>query len=75
MVSQRLHTPSILSCGFHNLLGLIEQNQGKTPLELDALLLLALPEVLTLQKFVALETLGEHSHQLHADTVCDLFIS
>ena len=44
----------------------LKRNQGATPFVLDALLLLAAPEVLTLQKFVALLTFGETSHQLHA---------
>ena len=36
---------------------------GDTPLELLALLLLALPLVLTLQKLLELPELGERSHQ------------
>jgi hypothetical protein len=39
---------------------------GDTPLELLALLLLALPLVLTLQKLLELSELGERSHQLAA---------
>jgi len=37
---------------------------GAIPLALEALLLLAAPELLTLQKLVVLEPLGERSHQL-----------
>ena len=51
------------------------RDHGRTPFALLALLLLALPLVFTLQKLVALETLGEDSHQLHADSVCNLCIS
>jgi hypothetical protein len=40
------------------------RNQGASPLALLALLLLAAPEVLTLQKFVALLALGDDNHQL-----------
>ena len=39
------------------------QNPGATPLELDALLLLALPLLLTLQKLVVLLAFGEANHQ------------
>jgi len=39
-------------------------NQGQTPFELLALLLLQLPLLLTFQKLVELPTLGERSHQL-----------
>ena len=43
------------------------RDQGATPFELLALLLLALPLLLTLQKLVVLLALGERSHQLLAD--------
>lgn len=49
------------------------RNQGATPLELVALLLLAAPEVFTLQKFVVLLTFGDDNHQLQEVTVCNLF--
>jgi len=42
------------------------RNQGATPLVLLALLLLALPLLFTLQKFVVLLLLGVASHQLFA---------
>lgn len=43
------------------------RNPKATPLLLLALLLLALPLLLTLQKLVVLLPLGERSHQLFAD--------
>lgn len=43
------------------------QSPKDTPLELLALLLLALPELFTLQKLVVLSLLGERSHQLFAE--------
>jgi len=44
------------------------ENQGHTPLELLALLLLfKLPLLLTFQKLVVLPTLGERNHQLLAE--------
>lgn len=42
------------------------RNPKATPFELLALLLLALPLLLTLQKLVELLELGERSHQLFA---------
>ena len=39
-------------------------NQGQTPFELLALLLLQLPLLLTFQKLVELVALGERNHQL-----------
>ena len=42
------------------------QNPKATPFELEALLLLALPLLLTLQKLVELLPFGERSHQLFA---------
>lgn len=42
------------------------RNHGRTPFELEALLLFAAPVVFTLQKLVELLTLGEASHQLEA---------
>ena len=44
-----------------------KRNPKATPFELLALLLLALPLLLTLQKLVVLLALGERSHQLFAD--------
>lgn len=46
----------------------IESHVGASPLTLLALLLLALPLLLTLQKLVVLDPLGERSHQL-SDTL------
>jgi hypothetical protein len=46
------------------LIDYVPQNPKDTPLLLLALLLLALPLVLTLQKLVLLLELGERSHQL-----------
>jgi hypothetical protein len=46
---------------------LSSQNQGETPFVLLALLLLALPLVFTLQKFVVLLAFGDPSHQLLAE--------
>ena len=43
------------------------QKPKDTPLELLALLLLALPELFTLQKLLVLPLLGERSHQLFAE--------
>jgi hypothetical protein len=43
------------------------RNPKATPLVLLALLLLALPLLLTLQKLVVLLPLGERSHQLFAE--------
>lgn len=43
------------------------RNPNATPYELLALLLLAVPLLLTLQKLVALLPLGERSHQLVAE--------
>lgn len=43
------------------------QSPKDTPLLLLALLLLALPELFTLQKLVVLPELGERSHQLFAE--------
>ena len=43
------------------------QNPKATPFELEALLLLALPLLLTLQKLLLLPELGERSHQLLAE--------
>ena len=43
------------------------QKPKDTPLELLALLLLALPLLFTLQKLLVLPELGERSHQLFAD--------
>jgi hypothetical protein len=43
------------------------QNQGEQPFVLLALLLLAVPLLFTLQKFVVLPVCGEPSHQLSAD--------
>lgn len=43
--------------------------KGASPFALEALLLFALPFVLTLQKFVALLAFGERSHQLQAAIV------
>jgi hypothetical protein len=43
------------------------QNPGATPFELDALLLLALPLLLTLQKLVVLLEHGDASHQLYRE--------
>ena len=43
------------------------QNQGASAQELLALLLLALPLLLTLQKLLLLPELGERSHQLLAE--------
>ena len=58
-----LHLPFV-HC-FRFLLGLgIKMNPGRTPLALLALLLFGAPLVLTLQKFVALLTFGDDSHQL-----------
>ena len=45
------------------------QSPKDTPLELLALLLLALPLLFTLQKLLVLPELGERSHQLFAETV------
>ncbi len=39
------------------------RDQGTTPIELLALLLLAAPAVVTLQKFVSLPEFGDESHQ------------
>ena len=47
------------------------QNPKATPFELDALLLLALPLLLTLQKLVELLPFGERSHQLFAEPDCN----
>ena len=45
------------------------ENQGQTAFQLEALLLLlALPLLLTLQKFVVLETFADRSQQLLAET-------
>ena len=43
------------------------QSPKDTPFELLALLLLALPELFTLQKLLVLSLLGERSHQLFAE--------
>ena len=43
------------------------QKPKDTPDELLALLLLALPELFTLQKLLVLSLLGERSHQLFAE--------
>lgn len=43
------------------------QSPKDTPLLLLALLLLALPSLLTLQKLLVLPLLGERSHQLFAE--------
>lgn len=43
------------------------QKPKDTPFELLALLLLALPELFTLQKLLVLSLLGERSHQLFAE--------
>ena len=43
------------------------QSPKDTPFELLALLLLALPELFTLQKLLVLPELGERSHQLFAE--------
>lgn len=48
------------------------RNPKHTPLVLLALLLLALPSLLTLQKLVELPLLGERSHQLLADIADNL---
>ena len=47
------------------------QDPKATPFELDALLLLALPLLLTLQKLVELLPFGERSHQLFAEPDCN----
>lgn len=44
--------------------GQFKRNRGARPLVLPALLLLAVPELFTLQKFEELPELGERSHQL-----------
>lgn len=52
----------------------IVQNLKDTPFELLALLLLALPLLLTLQKLLELLVFGERSHQLVADTAYALYV-
>ena len=43
------------------------RNQTATPFELLALLLLALPDEFTIQKFVLLLLFGDRSHQFDAE--------
>jgi hypothetical protein len=56
---------SVLLC-FRFLLCLSREEPNATPFELLALLLLALPLLFTLQKFVLLAAFGERNHQFVA---------
>ena len=59
--------PSAKGTGLLRLTHTKLQKPKDTPLELLALLLLAFPELFTLQKLLVLPLLGERSHQLFAE--------